>query len=96
MTATVDVSVPLATTPLAGTAAAPESAALIVAGSPTKPTVGCVVNTTGVPSGSTVTVITLVSATVDAIVAVAMPEALVGPAGCVSVLPAPVDAISTV
>ena len=42
-------------------------------GSPTKPTVGCMVSTTGVPSGSTVTVIVFVSATVDAIVPVVTP-----------------------
>ncbi len=93
VTVIVDVVLPSATTPVAGLADAVELAALMVAGSPTKPTVGCCVTTTWLAPGLMVAVMVLVSATVLAMVNVATPLASLEAEAGLMVLPPPVDAI---
>src|SRR5687768_1756065 len=92
----VEVAEPLATTLVEGLAVALVFAALIVLGSPTKPTVGCPATTTWPAPGLIVAVSVFVCAVVDAIVPVATPLASVTATGCVTELFAPVEASCTV
>jgi hypothetical protein len=94
VTVMVEVVEPLATTFVLGDAVAVDNAPLRLFGSPTNATVGCCATTTWLAPGSTMTVIVLVSAVVEATVPVATPLAFVMP-GCTSVLLLPEEASCT-
>src|SRR5262245_55834965 len=73
VTVIVESDEPLAITPVAGEAVAVDSAAVMVLGSPTKPTVGCWATTIWLAPGLMVAVMVFVSAVRLAIVPLASP-----------------------